>query len=664
MSTNFVSGLVSGVDTTALVDATIQAQSGPLLLLQRRQATETARLSAWKSLEAILVSLKAESDRLGKASLWNSLATSSSDEEALTASATGQTALGEHEIFVVALATANQIRSQDYATRTTEVGQGTLTIGVGGNTTELTVASGTTLEELVDQINTSEAEVTASLVSGRNDDGDPVLHLVLTGTQTGAEEKIDISGTLTGGTSPTFTEVRAAADAHVQYGGEGGLDLYSKTNLFEDIVEGLAITVHAVSEADTSIKVNVSRDTEALAEAVSTFVDRYNTVAAFVNSQFKYDPKVGTRPPLMGEGQLSNVMTGLRSNVTRLIEGTEGATFRTLFAVGIKSDNDGTLSFDSAEFTEALGEDFAAVADLFRPEAHFDVPGVSWISAPDSMSLAGREVEIVVSQAPSRAVVTGNTIDFASGLVIDGTNDAFKISINGNTSELLHLEHKTYTSGDELAAALQEAIEESDDLDQLKANVRFDLSSGSSGVLVISSEREGSDQSLQLLVPSGSLEDDLGFGDVVNETFDGTDAEGTINGETAIGDGATLKIDSDESELDGIAFRVTADSADVPFTTTATFSEGTGRLVSKKLFDLTDASEGVLGRIGKSMESLIQRLAGDIEAKQSLLDVRRQRLLARYARLESTLGQLQSQGQFISAQVGSLAQSTNSLNSR
>jgi flagellar hook-associated protein 2 len=663
VSTNFISGLVSGIDTSALVEATIALKSGPIRLLESRQAETTARLSAWKSLEAMLVALKVDTDRLANADLWDDLVAASSSEETATASASGASALGAHEIFVVGLAASHQMRSQDYASSAADVGAGTFSITAGGATTDITIDAGTTLAELAELVNDEELGVTAALVQGKNDQGDDVVHLVLTGDETGTDGAIGVSSTLSGGEAPAFTTIRAAQDAHLQFGGEGGLDLYSSTNTFEDLVQGLDVTVHAVSEAGTNVIIDVSRDVEGWKDAISSFVDRYNTVVGFINDQFRYDPETGVRPVLFGEGSLAGIATRLRSWVGRQVDGTDGGAFRTLFSVGVKSGSDGSLTFDESAFTEAAERDPQALADLFRPRARFSEPGVEWISAPEDMNLAGRTVEITVTQTAEKAAILGSDVDLSAGLTIDSSNDAFRIVVNGNASETLHLAHGTYADGEDLAQAIQNAIEGSEELDRLTATVTFESSGAGTGRFVIASEREGSAETLQLLVPSGDFAADLGLAAVVNSNVAGTDAAATIDGVSVTGKGRTLTIDDPDSALDGLVFRVGAAGDDVPFSTTATFSEGVGRTFSRGLFEWTDVATGSLGRLAKSVQSVIDRMAQDIASKKERLEVERGRLLARYARLESTLAEIQGQGQFIAAQIAAMQQN-NSLSNR
>jgi flagellar hook-associated protein 2 len=652
LSTNSVSGLISGIDTTALIDSMVTSRSGPILLLQQRQAQKTAQLSAWKSFEAILISLNVETDRLAKSALWDTPSVTSGNEEILRATATSSAALGSYDFWVEQLAQAHQIRSASYSARTDLVGSGTLSVTVGTRTTDLDVAAGTTLDQLAEQINGASVGATATVI--RSDDGTAESYtLVLTSDATGTAQAISVTSALTGGTDPVLdTEVRAARNAIIRVGSETGLQVESSTNTFRDIVSGVDLTVHARSDPGELVSVTVARDTASLEESVATFVERYNAMIGFVNGQFKFDPEVGQRPPLMGSGTLTAVAGQIRRMVTAPIGSSVDGSIVSLFGAGIRSGADGKLTFDREKFQGALEADFGGVANLFRANATFDTSGISWLSAPPDVSLAGRQMEIVVEQAATRATLLGASLDVGAGVVIDASNDRFRVEIDGIQSGDLALAHGTYVDGDALAAAVQSAIENDDKLGALSAQVSFEDEGGGAGRLVLTSNRYGSAGTLQLVaVANSSLATDLGLSSVFGTEEAGRDVAGTIDGIRAEGNGQTLRVPDDEEGIGGTSFLVTLDAVPAAVTLTASFTEGLGRTVSRSLVALTDASEGRLSRVGESIERQITTITRDIAGKQEALERYRAQLVRKYARLESTLGQLQSQGNYVAAQI-------------
>jgi flagellar hook-associated protein 2 len=261
-------------------------------------------------------------------------------------------------------------------------------------------------------------------------------------------------------------------------------------------------------------------------------------------------------------------------------------------------------------------------------------------------------MEIVVEQAATRATLLGASLDVGAGVVIDASNDRFRVEIDGIQSGDLALAHGTYVDGDALAAAVQSAIENDDKLGALSAQVSFEDEGGGAGRLVLTSNRYGSAGTLQLVaVANSSLATDLGLSSVFGTEEAGRDVAGTIDGIRAEGNGQTLRVPDDEEGIGGTSFLVTLDAVPAAVTLTASFTEGLGRTVSRSLVALTDASEGRLSRVGESIERQITTITRDIAGKQEALERYRAQLVRKYARLESTLGQLQSQGNYVAAQI-------------
>lgn len=651
MSVGQVTGLVSGLDTKSLIDAIITAKSRPIFLLQQRQAAKTAELSAWKSFETILVSLKMESDRLADRGLWDRLAVTTTDEDHLSVSAASSATIGTWNLHVESLAVAHQVESQTYASRDTAVGAGTFTITTQDGTTDLTVAAGTTVAQLADLVNDAELGVTATLVRSEAV-GVESFSLVLTADESGEVNRFTASAAgLSGGTAPTLTATRTGDDAVLHFGGEGGLELRSSTNVFEDVIDGVDVTVKKAHDTGEATEFSVARDVGGLETAVQQFVERYNVMVDFVNGQFRFDPEVGTRPALLGDSTLSGIAADLRSRVTNPVLGTESATFRTLRAIGLTLDGEGKLSVDSGDFRDALDEDFAAVANLFRANGVSDVVGVEWLAAPPEVDLAGRTLDVQITRAAERATLRGDLFDVSSGVTIDATNDSFRMEIDGTLSEELHLTHGTYASGDALARAIADAIERSDSLGALTVGVSFEPDGVGTGRLVFNSSRWGTKGSLKLQGAGSDFETRLGLTSIRNIRATGVDVAGTVDGIEATGDGRTLTVPSDAEDLAGLSFRVTSEAGDIPVTAGISFTEGLARASGRALTRLTQSGDGTLARLGKSIQSIIDRYASDILAKQEQLEQRRLRLQAQYATLETTLSELTAQSNFVTAQL-------------
>lgn len=201
---SFSNGLASGLDTQAIIDALISSGRRPAILLQAQIAQRTSKITALQGLSAILLSLKMEADSLRSGTTFDALSVTSSDEEALSATAEAGAAAGSYSFTVDALAQPEILASQGYASLDAAVGTGTLSIAVGSaGAKSITVGSAdATLAGLRDAINESGADVTASIVNTGS--GAEPYRLVLTSKKSGAANTITIDASLSGGSTPLF----------------------------------------------------------------------------------------------------------------------------------------------------------------------------------------------------------------------------------------------------------------------------------------------------------------------------------------------------------------------------------------------------------------------------------------------------------------------------
>lgn len=198
-------GISTGIDFQAIVDATVLAERRRINLVVAKQAEETAKLTAIQGFNGLLLGLLTSAHALSGQDDFQVQTVTSSLESLVTASITGNAALGTHSLKVNQLAQAHQLASQGFANiDTTSIGAGTVSIQVGsGATTVIDVDAGNnTLGGLRDAINNSEADVTATIIN----DGSALnpYRLLLTANDTGAANTIGITLNLVGGTAPDF----------------------------------------------------------------------------------------------------------------------------------------------------------------------------------------------------------------------------------------------------------------------------------------------------------------------------------------------------------------------------------------------------------------------------------------------------------------------------
>jgi flagellar hook-associated protein 2 len=363
-------GLISGLDTNALISGLVQAERRPITLLENQKVKLQAQQGVYATVVGGLGSLKSAAQRLSLATDFDKKTAASSDSTVLTASAGSDALTGSNGVIVDTLAKAQSIQSGTFTTSTAEIGIGTLSIQVGDNTTDVTIDdSNKTLDGLKSAINASGAAVTASIVNVGTGAA-PDYRLVLQSKNTGTENAVTVSGTLTGGTDPFpggGTIVQAAADAVLSV---NGLTVTRSSNTISDVVPGVTLTLlkegdrdGVVESSDASANVTVSADSSAIKGAISEFVDSYNAINEIVNSQFSLNPDTQRQGTLAGDAALRGMMAKLRSELSKA--GGIGVGFSYLSDIGVKFEKDGSLTIDEAKLSNALASDPTSVSNLF-----------------------------------------------------------------------------------------------------------------------------------------------------------------------------------------------------------------------------------------------------------------------------------------------------------
>jgi len=192
MSTNLVSGLVSGFDWRSMIDQLIAIEHSRVDLVEDRKSEYESKLTEWQSVNTMLLSLKTASDNLSTESAFNVYTasttsdTSTSASDRLTVSTSSSASPGMHQIRVDNLAQSNKISSNSYAATDTALSLTAGDILISGKV--VNIAATDTLSDIEDKINNSNtgsspSNVTASIVQyGTND-----YRLVLTNDDTGAD---------------------------------------------------------------------------------------------------------------------------------------------------------------------------------------------------------------------------------------------------------------------------------------------------------------------------------------------------------------------------------------------------------------------------------------------------------------------------------------------
>ncbi|MCU0976209.1 MAG: flagellar filament capping protein FliD [Steroidobacteraceae bacterium] len=355
------SGIGSGLDIDGIVRQLLAAEGQPQQQrLDQRQSSLQARLSAFGQFRSAIEALREALRPLTSLDGFQGRTAVVASEALLGASATLEAAPGSYTVEVLQLAAAQKLASGPFASAQDVVGNGTLTLAVGGESFDVVIEPGReTLADIRSAINaaTGNSGVTATLVNAS--DG---TRLVLTAAQSGAASTISVSAS--GGDGglaalTTLTEVQPARDAQLRV---DGFTINSATNVVSDAVSGLTLALKSAAPGSPTT-VTVGNDAEGSRAKVDGFVQAYNALVNALRPLTAFNADTGTRGPLLGDPTARNFLNAVRTEVVRAVAG--GGSVGSLAELGITTRADGTLSIDATRLGEALAGRFEDVGRFF-----------------------------------------------------------------------------------------------------------------------------------------------------------------------------------------------------------------------------------------------------------------------------------------------------------
>lgn len=359
-----IGGLVSGMDTSAIIDKLVAAQSRGLTPLNTQKKSLSDQLTALQSVTAKTIAFQVQAHRLATATNFNVTAATSSLPDAVAVTASADAVSGTYAMQVTSLARGEQKMSQGYDDPSSSIGTGTVTIGLGNATFgAITIdSSNNTLQGLADAINKADTAVHATIV---NDGGSSAnYHLVLTSAQTGASNTISFSSTLSG-TAPSFTVLQAAKDAEIKIGDSAtALTVKSASNTFDNVIPG--VTLNLLNETASPVTIQVSADSDGVKSMVSDFITAYNAMVDQIGTATAYNAETKTAAPLMSDASVFVLRQQMVSLATTTRAAANTGDLRSLADLGITLDGGGHLTVsDRTALNNAVKNNLSGVRDLF-----------------------------------------------------------------------------------------------------------------------------------------------------------------------------------------------------------------------------------------------------------------------------------------------------------
>lgn len=362
-------GLVTGLDTAALIRSLMAVEAIPQQLLVRRVSTTESRVTALQALNTRLAAL-AESAATAAATGVRRVSATSSDASA-TVVVAPTAAPGSIDLAVTQTASGHALVTAAMADWPDAPPVITLTDSAGV-ATEIAAAS-TSLADVANAINAAGAGVTATVVTAGTDaSGNPLQRLQLSSAATGAAAAFTAhrgtAADVAAGTAvdlasePGAASVRTAQDARILLwqGTAAEQEISSATGVFTDLLPGVAVTAVAVSASP--VRIDVVTDAGASTEAASALVQQLAQIVDQIASGSRTtttksaDGGTITRlGPFTSDSTVRQIRDALAAAMSGPVDG------RSPSDIGIGFDKNGTLQFDAEKFRAALASDPARV---------------------------------------------------------------------------------------------------------------------------------------------------------------------------------------------------------------------------------------------------------------------------------------------------------------
>lgn len=607
-----INGLVSGLDTDAIIKAMIAVERNPQTLLNQRKTKLQATVDAYTSIRTRLTALDTAANALRRPADWQARTATASSTDVTVSAATGAQ-VGSLSFQVTSLAARHTARSGNTIAATTDViaSGGSISITKGSGTQNLSVGTGT-LAEVVNAINTSDLGLSAAAVNTGSG-----FRLQVTSRASGAANTFSISGGLNAGVGGMVVAA-AGADAALTIGtGPGAYSVTSSSNTFSEILPGLTITARSISTAPVDI--TVADDVDSMVTKVQSLVDAINAVRTEIDTRTSFNAERNQAASLVGDPTARRLTQELVRSVTDAVAGN---SIGSAGIAGVSIDRFGKVTFDQSKFKMVYETNPAAVQSLFSQSTQ-TTGNVSFVSAADRTTPG--TYDVVVSSGATAATATG----MDGGWPLAGLSPvAVRI---GDTTALYDI--LPTDSQADAVAGLQAQI----DAAGLNLSVAID-----GGGIRITSDSTGSSAGFEVAWDGTTF-----------ESFNGSDVSGTIGGVAATGRGSILSVPLDTATVGGLSVTVPAGaSGNVG---TVSYQPGIAQRIASAVDRAIDAADGYLTSRQEGQNRQIADVNDSIAAWDIRLEAREARLRVQFSQLEVLLGEFQSKSNWLAGQVSGLA---------
>jgi flagellar hook-associated protein 2 len=369
MATATVTASNGPLDVQGLVSQLMTVAKQPLTRMNGQVSSYNARISDYGALSSDLTAMQSSLTSLSSGQLINSFKASSSNAAVLSATASSAASIGNYNLVVNNLASAQNLALTGQANAAAGLGNLADTLDftfADGSKASVSIDANASLDQIGNAINAAGISVSASVVKA--DGGATPYRLVLTGTNVGqgkafsliaasgqsALSFLNFDSSAAMDAAGNITDSRLTARARDASLVVNGLTMTSASNTVSNAINGVTLSL---TQAGSST-LTVASDSDAIKDKVQAFVDAYNKISRDATTLYKGD--------LQGDYALTYMQSEFAKILNTPISGADGSTTVAYLAqAGISLQKDNTLKLDPAALNAAIANNPSAVANLF-----------------------------------------------------------------------------------------------------------------------------------------------------------------------------------------------------------------------------------------------------------------------------------------------------------
>ena len=217
-----------------------------------------------------------------------------------------------------------------------------------------------------------------------------------------------------------------------------GMSMTSSTNTVTNAIAGVTLNLLG-ADPNTTLTVNVSPDTQGIETNINAWINAYNTVISYVNTQNTYTASSNTTGgPLFGDNTLERIKSELQSTIMNQV-GTGSMDY--LADIGITAGSNGQLSLDTTTFEQARSSNFSGVVNLLSGSGVCSSSQFQYVYSNSNTQSGTYDIDI--SRLPGTDQNIAGTID---GLAATGSGNVLSLNNTASGAEGLAVSYTGTTA--------------------------------------------------------------------------------------------------------------------------------------------------------------------------------------------------------------------------